>query len=233
MATETSGAASLPLPLFMDDRPRGGHSSQRSPQRATFTEPEPTPQRPPDAVKSKSSRESAQGRPGDIGGPVILPEEVDERDRTSRWEPPEDWRSQWEPQRSSREWYPAYQGPERYEYIPAPKASGVYRSSSLRSQRPPVVYRQVRYSKSTYDRPTFEREPPQREPSERPVRVSQKYDVDDRYDSEEELVTYSPKRAGGGGGRKGPPQGPHPSDTEPPLRLPWMGWLNITVKSRA
>lgn len=163
-------------------------------------------------------------------GPLIFSEDPEERERRLRWEaPPDDWRSQWDRTRPAgeREWYLPYRGPERYEYQGAPRASGVYRNRSLREYGPRMSYRPIRYSNAGNGRPDLDRDPA-------PLRGPPQEDIEEPWDSEEEIVTYDARKTGGGSGRRGPPpRGPLPSDSEEPMRLPWTGWLDTTVKGCA
>ena len=197
--------------------------------RAPPSEVETVPQRPTEAADS--GRATYRPMSGRAVGPLVFSEDEDEPERRLRWEPPppDDWWTQWNRTRPEREWYyPAYRGPERFDYPRAPRASGVHRSGSGRDHGPRMSYRPTRYLQPppppSNARPSFERDtiPPG------PIRG----DPEENWDSEEELVTYETGKAGGKSGGRGPPRRPPPTETEGSMRLPFLGWLNTTVKGR-
>lgn len=161
--------------------------------RPVVTDGETTPQRPTAAA---TGRESAQG--GMIG-PMTFDEPHDLRQ--SRWgppPPPDEWRDYWARKRHERDWYPEYSGPERDYYDAPGRASGVYRSQSRRG--PAVVYRLPRGSYQGPERGSFEgnRGPPR----------GPKDDVEEYFDSEDEIVTYGGRGMHAAGGGRSPPNDP-------------------------
>ena len=159
------------------------------------------PQRPADAARP--GREPT----GDMIGPLGFNDDPEERERRLRWgPPPEDWKSYWDRKRHERDWYPEYSGPQRYnsDYYDHPRSSGIYRSQSMRERGPAITYRPSRYSHQYPERSSFERDrgmPPPRLPKD---------EVEEYYDSEDEL-TYG-RRAGAGGGGRGGGRGPLPTE---------------------
>lgn len=217
-----SGEPSPPAATGIAKISCGPRILRRIGQNASASEPGMTPPRPPDATRSGRDTIPTGGLIGPLG---YSGEDPEERERRLRWgPPPDDWRSYWDRKRHERDWYPDYSGPQRYPnddyYEPPrshapPRSSGVYRSGSMRERGPPVSYRTGRYAYAP-ERGSFEREREARPRGSISARTP-KDDVEEYYDSEED-ITYARRGGAGGGGGRGGGQGPLPTDGSEGMR---------------